>query len=60
MRATNGATTQKLLGDELVGRGGIDDGFGGDVQRGAVVAVLAGALAGDHDVDAVVAEDALQ
>ena len=34
--------------------------LGGDVHGAAVVAVLARALAGDHDVDAVIAEDALQ
>ena len=33
---------------------------GGDVQGLAVERGLAGALAGDHDVDAVIAEDALE
>ena len=63
MRATSGASTQKLariLRDELVRRGGVDDVGGGDVQRLAVIGGLAGALAADHDVDAVIAEDALQ
>ena len=32
----------------------------GNVQRLAVVGGLAGALAGGHDVDAVIAEDALE
>ena len=45
---------------QIVGRGGVDNIGGGDVQRLAVVGGLAGALAADHDVDAVVAEDALQ
>ena len=33
------------LGDEIVGRGGVDDVGGGDVQRLAVIGGLAGALA---------------
>ena len=48
------------LGNELVGRGGIDDIGRGDVQGLAVIGSLAGPLAADHDVDAVIAEDALQ
>ncbi len=48
------------LGDELVGRGGVDDAGRGNVQRLAVIGGLAGALAADHDVDAVIAEDALE
>ena len=46
--------------DQLVGRGGVDDRLGRDVQRAAAVGILARAFAGDHDVDAVIAEDALQ
>ena len=34
--------------------------LGGDPQGLAVMAVLAGALAGDRDVDAVILQDALQ
>ena len=48
MRASSGAITQKLariLRDQLVGRGGVDDVGGGDVQRLAVVLGLARALA---------------
>ena len=45
---------------ELIGRGGVDDVGGGDVQRLPVVLGLPGALAAHHDIDAVVAEDALQ
>ena len=48
------------LGDELVGRGGVDDVLGGERQRLALVLAVAGALAVQGDVDAVVAEDALQ
>ena len=48
------------FGDELIGRGGIDDAGRGNVQRLAVIGGLAGTLAADHDVDAVIAEDALQ
>ncbi len=48
------------LGDEVVGRGGIDDMGCGNMQRLAVVGGLAGAFAADRDVDAMVAEDAFQ
>ena len=48
------------LGNELIGRGGVDDVLGGDVQSAAAVRVAAGALAGDHDVDAVIAQNALE
>ena len=34
--------------------------LGGDVQRAAACRRLARPLAGDHDVDAVIAEDALE
>ena len=46
--------------DQLVGRGGVDDAGGRNVQRLAVIGGLAGALAARHDVDAVIAEDALK
>ena len=46
--------------DELVGRGGVDDVAGPQLDRFALHAVLAGALAEHHAIDAVVAEDALQ
>jgi hypothetical protein len=46
--------------DELIGRGGVDDVGGRDVQRLAIILGLARALAAHHDVDAMVAEDALQ
>ena len=46
--------------DEIVGRGGIDDFAGAELQRFAVHAVLARALAEHHAIDAVVSEDALQ
>ena len=52
--------TRPHLGNEIVGSGRVDDVGGGDVQRLAVVGGLAGTFAADHDVDAVVAEDALQ
>ena len=45
---------------QLVGRGGIDDVLGRDVQRAPGVGIVARPFAGDHDVDAVIAEDALQ
>ena len=49
------------LGDEFIGRGGVDDGLGRELlQRFAAMAVLAGALARHHDVDAMVLQDALQ
>ena len=48
------------LGDEFIGRGGVDDMFGRDVQRAAAIGVVARAFAGDHDVDAVIAENALE
>ena len=48
------------LGDQLVGRGGVDDVLGRDVQRAAGIGIVARPLARDHDVDAVIAEDALQ
>ncbi len=45
---------------QVVGRGGVDDVGRRNVQRLAVICRLARALAADHDVDAVIAEDALQ
>ena len=48
------------LGDELIGRGGVDNVGGGNLQGLAVIGGLAGALAADRDVDAVIAEDPLQ
>ena len=48
------------FGDQLIGRGGVDDAGGGNVQRLAVIGGFAGALAARHDVDAVIAEDALE
>ena len=49
------------LGDELVGRGGVDDARGRDVQGLAVDARSSpGRLPLHHHVDAVIAEDALQ
>ena len=45
---------------QLIGRGGVDDVLGRDVQRAAGIGIVARALAGDHNVDAVIAEDALQ
>ena len=48
------------LGDQVVGRGGVDDVLGRDVQCAAGIGIVARAFAGDHDVDAVIAEDALQ
>ena len=48
------------LGDQFVGRGGVDDVLGRDVQGAAGIGIVARPLAGDHDVDAVIAEDALQ
>jgi hypothetical protein len=53
MRATSGANTQKLAR-------GVDDAGRGNVQRQAVIGGFAGALAAGHDVDAVIAEDALE
>ena len=47
-------------GDQLIRRGGIDDVGGRDMQRLAVVLGFAGTLAAHHDVDAVVAQDALK
>ena len=46
--------------DQFIGRGGVDDVGGGDVQRLPVVLGFARALAADHDIDAVIAEDALK
>ena len=48
------------LGNEFVGRGGIDDMLGRDMDGAAVVEIVARALAGNHHVDAVIAEDALE
>ena len=48
------------LRHQIVGRGGVDDVGGRNVQRLAVVGGFAGALAADHDVDAVIVENALQ
>ena len=45
---------------QLVGRGGVDDVLGRNVQRAAGIGIVARALAGDHDVDAVIAQNALQ
>ena len=45
---------------QIVGRGGVDNVRGRDVQRLSVVGGFAGALAADHDVDAVIIENALQ
>ena len=42
----------------LVGRGGIDDLRGGEAERLAVARALVRPLAGDGDVDAVIAENA--
>ena len=63
MRATSGADHPEArphLGDQLVGRGGVDDVGRRDVQRLALIGGVARALAVDHDVDAVIAEDALE
>jgi len=46
--------------NEVIGRRGVDDVLGGKLERLAGVFVVAGALAADHDVDAVIAEDVLQ
>ena len=48
------------LGNEMIGRGGIDDVFRGKLEGLAGVLVVAGALAGNHDVHAVIAKDVLQ
>jgi hypothetical protein len=48
------------LGDEVVRGGGVRDVAGGEMHHVAHHAVLAGALARHHDVDAVVLQDALQ
>jgi hypothetical protein len=48
------------LGDELIGRGGVDDVRRRDVQGLALIGGVAGALAVEHDVDAVIVEDALE
>ena len=47
-------------GNELIGSRGVDDIGGRDVQRLAVVLRFPAALAVDHDVDAVIAQDALE
>ena len=52
--------TRPHLGDELVGRRGVDDMRGGDLQRLALIGAVARALAVGHDVNAVIAEDALE
>ena len=46
--------------DELIGRGGVDDVGRRNMQRLAGIGRLARPLAADRDVDAVIAEDALQ
>jgi hypothetical protein len=45
---------------QLIGRGGVDDIGGGDVQRLPVARRFTRALAAHHDIDAVIAQDALQ
>src|SRR6185312_9960186 len=47
------------LGDEFVGRGGVDNGLGRKLHGAPAVRLLAGTLAGDRHVDAVVTENAL-
>ena len=46
--------------DEFIGRGGVDDFARGEMNRAAGVDGLAGALAGDGVIDAMIAEDALE
>ena len=48
------------LGHEVVGRGGVDDMLGRDMDGAAGIGIVARPLARDHDVDAVIAENALQ
>jgi hypothetical protein len=46
--------------DQFIGRRGVDDVGGGNVQRLPVVLGFTGPLAAHHDIDAVIAEDALK
>jgi hypothetical protein len=48
------------LRDQFVGRCRVDDVGGGDMQGLALIFMVARALAGRHDVHAVIAENALQ
>ena len=62
-RASSGPSTQKLARmrrDQLVGRGGVDDVAGGEVEGLARYGDGSAALAVDREVDAVVAQDARQ
>ncbi len=48
------------LRDKIVGRGGVDDMFGRDVYRAALIRVITRAFPRNHDVHTMIAENALK